>query len=175
MTTDTFEALRRANPRLRADFPQTVEALAPVVGARIDVTTLDDAPPARRPKHVARVGAAGAVVAVAAAVAVFLVVSSSGRTPGVEDAAAAVAKAATLTAASAERSGTAVVRMTHDGEPWAGKSIRWNGHDLETMRDEAAGPASNGCSSAACSTASTRRPTAGWSSVPPRTSTPTAA
>jgi hypothetical protein len=36
---------------------------------------------------------------------------------GTEDAVAAVRKAARVSAASAERSGTAVVRMTHDG-PW---------------------------------------------------------
>jgi hypothetical protein len=53
----------------------------------------------------------------------------------VENAAAAFEKAATITAASAERSGTAVVRMTHDGELWSARTIRWNGSDLATSRD----------------------------------------
>jgi len=75
---------------------------------------------------------AGASLALVAAVAVLLGVGSSSN----ESAAAAVARAATLTAASAERSGTAVVRMTHEGQPWAGKTIRWNGDDLETTRNE---------------------------------------
>jgi hypothetical protein len=131
-TSESFQALHRANPRLHAGFPQAVEAL----GSRIDMPAIEDAPRSSRPHHVARVGVAGAAVALVAAVAVFLVIGSSGRAPGVEDAAAAVAKAATLTAASAERSGTAIVRMTHDGAPWAGKTIRWNGADLETVRDE---------------------------------------
>jgi hypothetical protein len=39
-------------------------------------------------------------------------------------------KAVTATAASAERSGTAVVRITHNGELWAGTTVRWNGDDM---------------------------------------------
>ena len=46
-----------------------------------------------------------------------------------------VRKAATVTAAAAERSGTAVVRITHDGELWAGSTIRWNGGDLGVRSD----------------------------------------
>jgi hypothetical protein len=75
-------------------------------------------------------------LAAAAAAAVFLTVGPPGGGPGVESAAAAVKRAATLTAASAERSGTAVVRMTHDDQPWAGVTIRWNGEDLSVSRDE---------------------------------------
>jgi hypothetical protein len=63
-------------------------------------------------------------------VAAFLTVSSPGVGPGVASAAAAVRKAATVTAASAERSGTAVVRITHAGQPWAGVTIHWHGRDL---------------------------------------------
>ena len=61
----------------------------------------------------------------------FLTVGSSGVTPGVENAAAAIKKATTLTAASADQSGTVDVRITHDGQLWAGKVIRWNGDDVE--------------------------------------------
>jgi hypothetical protein len=69
------------------------------------------------------------------AVAAALTAGSSGDGPGVENAAAAVTKAATLTAASAERSGTVVVRMTHNGRPWAGKTVRWNGADVAIAED----------------------------------------
>jgi hypothetical protein len=55
--------------------------------------------------------------------------------PGVSDAAAAVKHAATVTAASAEQSGTAVVRITHGGRIWAGDTIRWHGRDLAVTRD----------------------------------------
>src|SRR6266536_489951 len=55
----------------------------------------------------------------------------------VESAAAAVRKAAAVSAASAERSGTAVVRITQGGQPWAGREIRWNGSDLAFADDTA--------------------------------------
>ena len=71
-----------------------------------------------------------------AAAAVFLTIGSPGAGPGVENAAAAVKKAATVTAASAERSGTVIVRITHNGEDWAGTTIRWNGSDLAVSRED---------------------------------------
>jgi hypothetical protein len=74
---------------------------------------------------------AGIALAAGAAAAAFLTVGSSGVTPGVESAAAAIKKAATLTAASADQSGAVNVRITHDGQLWAGKVIRWNGDDVE--------------------------------------------
>jgi hypothetical protein len=77
------------------------------------------------------VTAAGVALAAAAAVVAFLTVGSSGVTPGVENAAAAIKKAATLTAASADKSGTVNVRITHDGQLWASKVIRWNAGDVE--------------------------------------------
>jgi hypothetical protein len=46
-----------------------------------------------------------------------------------------VKKAATVTADSAERSGTAHVRITHNGALWAASLVRWNGTDLEVGRD----------------------------------------
>jgi hypothetical protein len=49
----------------------------------------------------------------------------------VQDATAAVRHAAVVTAASAGISGTAVVRIRHDGEVWAGRTVRWHGGDLE--------------------------------------------
>ena len=50
-------------------------------------------------------------------------------------ASAAFKKPTALTAASAERSGTAEIRMTHDGELWAERTIRWNGDDLALSGD----------------------------------------
>jgi hypothetical protein len=43
--------------------------------------------------------------------------------------------AAATTAASAEQSGTAIVQIRKDGEPWAGKTVRWNGSDLSLVED----------------------------------------
>jgi hypothetical protein len=135
--SDELTALRRANPR-RADLSRSVDALADTLHARVvhDVTALDI--PARTPVRRRFVGvslASASLAAVAAAAAFFAVGSPSSGT-GVESAAAAVQKAATLTAASAEKSGTAVVRMTHDGQPWAGKTIRWNRGDIAVTGDD---------------------------------------
>ena len=110
---------------------------APVAGRRRDVGRVMRAPRSRlepRLRHVRprwRRGVTAAGVALAAAAAAFLTVGSSGVTPGVESAAAAIKKAATLTAASADQSGTANVRISHDGQLWAGKVIHWNGNDVE--------------------------------------------
>jgi hypothetical protein len=52
-------------------------------------------------------------------------------------------KAATLTAASADQSGSATVRMTHDGQLWTHKVVRWHGDDLE-ITDESPGGSSSG-------------------------------
>jgi hypothetical protein len=110
---------------------------APMAGRRRDVGRLMRSRRSRlepRLRHVrprlVGVTAAGVALAAAAAAA-FLTVGSSGVTPGVENAAAAIKKAATLTAASADKSGTVNVRITHDGQLWAGKVIRWNGDDVE--------------------------------------------
>jgi hypothetical protein len=51
------------------------------------------------------------------------------------EAVAAVKRAVTVTAASADRSGTAVVRITHDGELWAGTTIRWSDGDIAISSD----------------------------------------
>ncbi len=63
--------------------------------------------------------------------AAFFAFASSGG----ETATAAVERAAKLSAASAERSGTVVVRITHDGELWTGSTVRWNGSDLSVAGD----------------------------------------
>jgi hypothetical protein len=130
-TSESFQALRRANPRLKTGLAEAVEAAAESVRAQMTTTTA--APRGRR--SFVRISAAGISLAAAAAVAAFLFVGSPGGGPGVENAVAAVKKAAAVTAASAERSGTAVVRVTHDGELWAGTTIRWHGGDLSLSSD----------------------------------------
>ena len=74
-------------------------------------------------------GASLAAVAVAS-----LAIGSFGGGPGVESAAAAAKRAAKATAVSADRSGTAVVRITHNAEPWAGTTVRWHGNDVAVSR-----------------------------------------
>ena len=144
-TSESVQALRRANPRTRAGFAQSVEATAEAVGAQLATAVVDVAmdADARRSRtgrsqarRRARVSLAGVTLATGAAAAVFLTIVSPDGGPGIETAAAAVKKAATLTAASAERSGTAIVRITHNGRAWAGTTIRWNGSDLAVSRDD---------------------------------------
>jgi hypothetical protein len=129
---ESFEALRRANPRARAGFAESVEAAAGAVHNEIAAAD-DNAPRRHRPRRrVVGLSAAGAALATAVAVAGFVTVGSS----GVQSASAAFEKAAAVTAASAERSGTAEVRMTHNGEVWVERTIRWNGGDLALSSDE---------------------------------------
>ena len=146
-TSESFEALRRANPRGKANFHAAVDAVAADVRSRIASAGATDEPRARPLHQRARlvgISAAGVALAAAAAVAVFLTVGSSGVTPGVENAAAAVKKALTLTAASAEQSGTATVRMTRNGQLWTHKVVRWNGEDLQITDDSAGRPGKAG-------------------------------
>ena len=149
MTThESIEALRRANPRRRADFTADVEAAAETIRARIVMEepavhgsrTIE--PPRGVKQRVLRLSAAAVALAAATAAAVFLTVGSVGGGRGVENAAAAVRKAATATAASAEQSGTAVVRMTHGGQPWVLKTVRWNGKNVEITDRSPGGPSS---------------------------------
>ena len=128
-TSQSFDALRRANPRVSADFEASVDAAAAAVRA----TVAADVHPIRSRRRLVRVSA-GASLAVAGVVAAFVALGSLGSGPAVESASAAFTRAATLTAASAERSGTAVVAMTHDGDEWAGSTIRWNGDDISIAR-----------------------------------------
>ena len=100
---ESFEALRRANPRARAGFAETVEAAAGAVHKEIAAAD-GDAPRRHLPRRrVVGLSATGAALAAAVAVVAFGTVGSS----GVQSAEAAFKKATTLTAASAERSGTA--------------------------------------------------------------------
>jgi hypothetical protein len=124
-TSESFEALRRANPRTRPGFATSVEA----AGERVRAQTF--ATPEVTVRRRLRVPVAGVSLAVAATVAAVFAFASSGG----ETATAAVERAANATAASAERSGTVVVRITHDGEFWAGSTVRWNGSDLSVAGD----------------------------------------
>jgi hypothetical protein len=144
-TPQSLEALRRANPRNKTSFDDAVDAAAAAVRLRV---ATDESTGAPRERQLRRrrglVGVtAGVALAAAAAVAVLLTVESSGVPPGVENAAAAIKQAAILSAASAERSGTATVRMTHDGRLWAHKTVSWNGNDVE-ITDESPGRPSSG-------------------------------
>jgi hypothetical protein len=142
--SESRQALRRANPRSRAGFQQSVNASADSV--RLAIAAADQTsivrgasrPPsthAHRRRGLTRLSVATAGVAALGIAAIVVAVGSLGTGPSVENARAAVRKAASVTAASAERSGTAVVRITHDGRPWAGKTVRWNGADVSIVDD----------------------------------------
>ena len=134
-TTQSYEALRRANPRTKAGFAASVEDASSAVRAVVQT----DAPMVRPRRRFVAVPAVGASFAAVAVAAVVVVGALSGG-PGTESAVAAFRQAATVTAASAERSGTATVRITHNGEEWAGTTIRWNGDDVSIGRDASSRP-----------------------------------
>ena len=131
-TSESLESLRRANPRGRTGFAQEVEAAADAVAARI--THVEAPSPPRSRRRLVGLSAAGAALAVSTAAA-FLTVGLPGGGPGVESATAAFQQAATITAASAKRSGTAQVRITQGGEIWVASTVRWNGADMAMSRD----------------------------------------
>jgi hypothetical protein len=146
-TSRSIQALRRANPRAKAGVAESVEATALALHAQIVMTAAEAAAPAADAamettghgpgrgrsasrRRLVRASTVGTLAAATVAVAVFLTVGAPGAGPGVANAAAAVRKAATVTAAAAERSGTAVVRIDHNGELWVGTTVRWHGEDL---------------------------------------------
>jgi hypothetical protein len=144
-TSESFQALRRANPRREIGFEQSMKACADSVRLQLaadEALTLPAMGPRRSAVHKrgrpVRASAATVGLAAAAIGVIFLTVGSLGTGPSVENGRAAIRKAASMTAASAERSGTAVVRTTHNGRPWAGKTVRWNGADVSIVED--AGP-----------------------------------
>jgi hypothetical protein len=132
-TSESLEALRRANPRANAALGDSVAATAEAVRRQVSGGAVRQTRPRRTSVRRRRVGVA-AVGASLVAVAVTAAVLTGGS-PGGEDAVAAITRAATVTAASAERSGRAVVRITHDGTPWAGSTIRWHDDDLAVFQD----------------------------------------
>jgi hypothetical protein len=148
--TESLEALRRANPRGRPGLAESVEAAAGVLRERMDITDVEVGAPARRRRRptprrrLRRAWTVGVSLAAVAAVAAVVAVGSPVGGPGVANAAAAVRRAAAVTAVSAERSGTAVVRITHDNRIWTGTTIRWNGPDLAVSRDAPRRPAKAG-------------------------------
>jgi hypothetical protein len=133
-TSESLRALRKANPRSRVGFVDAVIASEEAVRARIaapsPVAPEPTRPAGRRFLQVSMAGAVAVVVAIAASLTVGPLGGS-----GVESAAAAVERAAEFTAASADRSGTAVVRITHNAELWAGTTVHWHGNDVAVSRD----------------------------------------
>ena len=129
--SEALQALRRANPRAHVEFIGAVDDAAAAVRARLEGERGAFAP-RRRDVRLPVVGLAALMTA--AAVAVIAALGLRDGPAGLQDAAAAIRAAAAASAAPAERSGTAVVRITHDGELWAGSTLRWNGGDLAVSR-----------------------------------------
>ena len=132
-TTQSFQALRRANPRGNADFTASVEAARKAVADAIVAASVTDSGAPLRSRRLLRLSTVG--VAVAVVLAAVVAIGDLGGGAGVESATAAFKRSATFTAAAAERSGTADVRITHNGEEWAGSFIRWNGSDISIARN----------------------------------------
>jgi hypothetical protein len=121
--SESINALRRANPRNNPELAQSVKATAATVESLVQQPA-PRTPVSRR----RRLGPAamGILAAGVAAVVVLALVSS----PDDVSASAAVKKAASATAASAERSGTAQLRITQGGALWASTTVRWHGDDV---------------------------------------------
>jgi hypothetical protein len=135
--SDSFDALRRANPRAKTGFADSIEAAAATVRAQIATAPPGTASRHRRVPLRRVVGVSIAGVSAAAGAAVILTLGSAGGGgTTVESAHAALAKAAVVTASSAERSGTASVRITHDGEPWGATTVRWGEGDVAIRRED---------------------------------------
>jgi hypothetical protein len=135
MSHDDLQVLldfRGDTPAPDAETTRRVYALA--TAAASERSRSRDVVPGRRRRSLAL--RAMLVGSGAAAVALLVTLGSPNGGPRVESAVAAVKKAATVTAASADLSGTAAVRITHDGEVWAAKTIRWHGRDLSLSTDE---------------------------------------
>jgi len=91
--TESIEALRRANPRAKAGFAESVEAAAHAVRAQIASAS---EPPTFVPRRrLMGLSVVGSLVAAVAAIVTFLTIGPTGGGSGVEDATAAVRKAAT--------------------------------------------------------------------------------
>jgi hypothetical protein len=160
-TSESMQALRRANPRGSVGFASSVDAAATAVRATIsaadaagDATVQwehDGHPGPRRSRP--RVRAAWVSLAAAAAagvaVAAFLATGApSGSPPAVATrpatapapatvpAPVTLVKAAEVSGSLADQSGTAVVRIVHNGRPWAGSTVRWSGRDLSVSRSD---------------------------------------
>ena len=139
-TSGAFQELRRANPRSEPSFARSVQDAESLRRHIIRSPVAEPSrargtrPPTRRPVLRGRTGlrTAAATLAVAGAVTAFLTVA--GLTGGgVENASAAVKGAVVATASSARDSGTVDVVITYNGEPWAAKTVRWNGGDLAVV------------------------------------------
>jgi hypothetical protein len=144
--TDSLDALRRANPRHKPDFPPmafglTRTALTRAGGDRwfttVDLSTgraqRQRMPRSRRPWPVVGVPAAAAVIAVVAAA--VLAVGSPTGSPTVTPA-AAMEQAVTASAQAAEQSGTVMIEVTQDGALWGARTVRWNGSDISITNDD---------------------------------------
>jgi hypothetical protein len=131
--SESLHALRKANPRVKSGFDEVVDSVGTTVRERI--AKLPAEPTLEPRRRLGRLSLAGAALIVVGAVVALSTVGSPHGSRGVENAAAAVKKAATLTSASAEHAGVAVVRITHDDQTWAGATIRWHGDDLSVSQD----------------------------------------
>jgi hypothetical protein len=152
-TSDSMQALRRANPRGSAGFAASVDAAATAVRATISAADAagdatapwerDGHPGSRRSRP--RVRAAWVSLAAAAAAGVAVAAFLATRAPSGGPSAVAtttvpatvtLVKAAEVSGSLADQSGTAVVRLVHNGLPSAASTVRWGGRDLSVSRSD---------------------------------------
>jgi hypothetical protein len=138
--TDSLDALRRANPRRDPTYEYMLDAVAADAFEGRDRT----APrPGRVPAPARRTSAVavpiGAALLLAAAVVIALVMVGSPLGPPTVSPAAAVERAAELTATAADESGIVRVTITRDGSLWAAKTVHWHGGDVSISSGDPTG------------------------------------
>jgi hypothetical protein len=131
-TTDSLDALRRANPRHKPDFLESAVDLTRKAGH-------SPSRPALRRWPVVGIPAVATVVVVVAT----LIAVGSPVGPLVVSPAEAMQQAVVASASAAESSGTVVLEITQDGDLWVGRTLRWNGTDLSISPNETS-PAGKG-------------------------------
>jgi hypothetical protein len=141
---DGLEALRRANPRATAGYVAAVDAARRArTGLLVDAGSAPEPVLPRTAPRLRWLGFSAAGLGITAAAAVAAVAfgtagPGTGGPPGARAAqnpVVALRKAAVLTSAASNQSGNAAVRVTKDGQPWAGKTVQWNGDDVAIVQD----------------------------------------
>ena len=122
MTTHPgIAALRRADPRDEPGFAGAVEMADALRDAIVAEPVARGAPARRRARAGLRPAVAGALAIVA--VAAVVTVAPPAARPGSSTRPSPCRPPRPLTGVAGGDSGTAVVRITRDGEPWAGKTV----------------------------------------------------
>jgi hypothetical protein len=146
LSTDSIQALQRANPRRQPGYDDMLDRLARAALERHELLThrlvTTASAPRRRTRRVGTRSAGALSIGAGALVTVLVVAILVAGSPVGSQAvppAAAMEHAVEVTATAAGESGIVDVEMTQDGELWAAKTVHWNGDDLSITDGDPAG------------------------------------